>query len=278
MVEHGHADLMQIVLALHAGRRFADFLHRRQEQGDQDADDGDHYQQLDQGKGTVTGWYNRPHGRDLLEGIVGRKVKGSAIIIKRLFLAGVAIWVYRNAKPVAPGSDNLPALRRGDRATYLYRDGDVVITGWSNARISWPRCRRLDTRRGGSGLLVDEELARAIRIESSLAIQHWWGVGMTAVWAWRKALGVGRFNEGSAKLRKRVNARTAKKLKGRRLPPEQVERRRQTAKALGLRPKQSYTGGRPWTAEELALLGTVPDGELAAQIGRTETAVRVRRA
>jgi hypothetical protein len=57
-----------------------------------------------------------------------------------------------------------PALRGGDRATCLYRDDDVVITSWSDGRISWPRCRRIGAR-GGSGLLVDEELARAIRLE-----------------------------------------------------------------------------------------------------------------
>ena len=56
-----------------------------------------------------------------------------------------------------------PTLRRGDRATCLYRDGDVVITGWSDGRIPWPRCRWPETC-GGSGLLVDEELARGIRL------------------------------------------------------------------------------------------------------------------
>jgi hypothetical protein len=54
------------------------------------------------------------------------------------------------------------------------------------------------------------------------------------------------------------------------------DQRRRTALELGLRPAQ-HPGGRPWTAEELALLGTVPDGDLAAQIGRTVLAVRVMR-
>jgi hypothetical protein len=29
-------------------------------------------------------------------------------------------------------------LRRGDKATCLFRDCDVVITGWSDGHIPWP--------------------------------------------------------------------------------------------------------------------------------------------
>src|SRR5262245_41954809 len=58
-----------------------------------------------------------------------------------------------------------PAAAQGDRTTCLCRDGTVVITSWSAARSAWPRCRLLDTHGGGSGLLVDEELARAVRTE-----------------------------------------------------------------------------------------------------------------
>src|SRR5262249_44827146 len=169
-----------------------------------------------------------------------------------------------------------PALRRRDRATCLFRDADVVITGWSDGRISWPRCRRPGTHGGGSGLLVDEELARAVRLESSLAIQFWFGVSYSVVCRWRKALAVPVLNEGSARLRQGLNAQLADGRRGKRLPPEQVERRRQTARELGLRPPQR-PGGRPWTEDALAQLGTVPDGELAARIGRTATAVRVIR-
>src|SRR5262245_55077795 len=84
-----------------------------------------------------------------------------------------------------------PPLRRGDRATCLFRDCDVIVTGWSNGRIQWPRCRALDTHGGGSGLLVDEELARAVRTESAAAIKFWWGVTAGVVWRWRMVLGVG---------------------------------------------------------------------------------------
>jgi hypothetical protein len=64
-----------------------------------------------------------------------------------------------------------PPLKRGDRATCLYRDCDVVITSWTDARISWPCCRALHYRRGRPGMLVDDELLRAIRTESAEAIK-----------------------------------------------------------------------------------------------------------
>jgi hypothetical protein len=58
----------------------------------------------------------------------------------------------------------------------------------------------------------------------------------------------------------------------------QVERRRRTARELGLRPPNIRPGGSTlWTAEELDLLGTMSDEDLARQLGRTETAVRVKR-
>jgi hypothetical protein len=95
----------------------------------------------------------------------------------------------------------VPALKRGDRATCLFKDCDVVVTGWTDARISWPRCRPLGVPRSHPSLLVNEELARALRHESAAAIRLWWGVSVGVVWRWRKVLGVGRTdNEGSARL------------------------------------------------------------------------------
>jgi hypothetical protein len=42
----------------------------------------------------------------------------------------------------------------------------------------------------------------------------------------------------------------------------------------GTRPPKA---GRPWTAEEIALLGTMPDEEVTARTGRTLQAVRSHR-
>src|SRR5208337_2847826 len=56
------------------------------------------------------------------------------------------------------------------------------------------------------------------------------------------------------------------------------ERRRRTALELNLgRHLQPGYHGNRWSAEDLALLGTMPDSELARLLGRTETAVRVKR-
>jgi hypothetical protein len=99
------------------------------------------------------------------------------------------------------GPYQAPKLRVGDRVTCLFRDCLVVVTGWTDARISWPRCRPLDVPRSHPSLLVDEELARAARRESAAAVGFWWGVSVGIVWRWRKALGVTRTsNEGSRRL------------------------------------------------------------------------------
>ncbi len=61
------------------------------------------------------------------------------------------------------------------------------------------------------------------------------------------------------------------------LTPEQVERRRRTARELGLRPNPPHINGRPWTEEELALLGKLPDDKVARRTGRTRGAVTLMR-
>src|SRR5262249_19222768 len=145
----------------------------------------------------------------------------------------------------------------------------------------WPRCRALDCPGCGSGLLVDEELARAVRNESALAIMHWWGVTHGSVTRWRRALGVKRLDTpGTIRLRREVTEETARKLKGKKLPARLVKQRREQAVRLNL---IRFTKGHRhpdspfWTAKELRLLGTDTDEAIAQKIGRTANAVRIMR-
>ena len=126
-----------------------------------------------------------------------------------------------------------PPLKKGDRTHCHLRDATVVVSSWSSGRIPWPRCRALDSR-GGSGLLVDDELLRALRTEAVVAVYHWWGVSKGRVTAWRRALGVERFNEGSARLHRRNSTLGADAVRGKQLPPAAVEQRRQQSRQLGL--------------------------------------------
>jgi hypothetical protein len=177
------------------------------------------------------------------------------------------------------GPYQAPPLKRGDRTFCLFRDTTVAITAWTDAPLPWPRCRALDSPGGGSGLLVDEELARAVRHESAAAVMFSWGPSMGAVCRWRKALGVTRTdNEGTARLVRAAAELGAAEVRGQALAPEQIERRRRTAAELGLG-RNLILGyhGPLWTAPEIALLGTLPDAEVARRTGRTTNAVRQMR-
>jgi hypothetical protein len=128
--------------------------------------------------------------------------------------------------------------------------------------------------------LVDEELARAVRTEAALAVAYWWGVQEETVTRWRHALGVeGREGtEGSRRLCDAVREKANSAVRGKPLCSEQVERRRRTAEELNLgQYLEIARRKRAWPEEHLALLGTLPDDELARQLGKTENAVRIQR-
>src|SRR5262245_49240725 len=126
-----------------------------------------------------------------------------------------------------------PALKKGDCAFCLLRDGTVVITGLSNGRFVWPRCRALETH-GGSGLLVDEELARAIRTERAEALKYWWGVGTHGVWHWRKSLGIKQWGSpGSKRLLDQSAHAGAEAMKRWEFTAEEISERRRRAIRLG---------------------------------------------
>jgi hypothetical protein len=48
----------------------------------------------------------------------------------------------------------------------LFRDCLVQVTAWTDARISWPRAIPVGER-GHPSILVDDELARAVRTEAA---------------------------------------------------------------------------------------------------------------
>jgi hypothetical protein len=172
-----------------------------------------------------------------------------------------------------------PALYTGDRATCLFRDCDVVVTSWTDAPISWPRCLPVG-RRGHPSLLVDAELARAIHSESASAMMHWWRVSVAVVWRWRKAFGICRTGTpGSALLVQAAAQLGADAMKEREWSAAEREERRQLALDLNYSARLSpgYNLGPWWSDEELALLGTAPDAEIAAKIGRAVEAVRIAR-
>jgi hypothetical protein len=175
------------------------------------------------------------------------------------------------------GPYRAPRLRTGEWATCLLLDTDLVVTGWTDARIPWPLCRPLDNRRGRPTILLDDEPARAVRHEAAAAIRHWRRVGVTLVWRWRKALGVGRMDsEGSRRLIQAAAAAGADVTRGVPLPEEKCERcsRTNREKYLKRHLHPGYHGPR-WTPQEVALLGTLPDE--AARLGRSRAAVTQKR-
>jgi len=175
-----------------------------------------------------------------------------------------------------------PRLRKGARAFCFYRDTDIVITSWTNGRIPWPRGRALDLVCGMPSYLVDEELLGAIRNESTVALMHWFGVGSSLIARWRAALGVTRLNNpGSVRANEFAIEGSTAKTRGSKLSRKQVEERRKRAIKLNLAqymlPCSRPGGSRPWTAKELRAIGKAPDKEVAAKIGRTESAIRSKR-
>jgi hypothetical protein len=190
---------------------------------------------------------------------------------------------------------------------------EVRVAGLTDARIPWPYV----PRSGGNGfrsLILCGDLVKAVRRESETAVAYWWGVSAQTVWKWRKALDVEKQTDGTVDLqrrgiddhfdadaiRKRIEAtkrpeRNAKIAAAKRGKPRAVhviealrkantgkkaseETRRRMSEAHKLRGTiPPAMAGPLWTPEEDALLGTMPDKDVAERIGRTPTAVHAHR-
>src|SRR5262245_17499022 len=173
-----------------------------------------------------------------------------------------------------------PPLKVGEREFCLFRARLLVVTGWTDAPLSWPQGIPAGRgKRGHPTLIVTEALARAVRREAAKAVCWWWGVSGGVVHRWRRALGVTRTsNEGTARLDRLASAKGADATRGRPLPPQLREARRRRAAGRSFGRFLAPDGYAPaWSEEELALLGTLPDEEVAALTGRTPAAVRLKR-
>jgi hypothetical protein len=170
-----------------------------------------------------------------------------------------------------------PRLHIGARTDCQLR-GTVVITSWTDARISWPRCLPLQSK-GHPSLLLDYELARAVRTESAAAVRYWWGVSHGVVERWRKVLEVTRTNNPRThQLMLEACRAGAEGIKTKEWTDQERDAKRRLAKKLKLvrHIKPGYHGPL-WTDEQNQLLGTLPDSEVARRTGRTENAVRIKR-
>jgi len=207
------------------------------------------------------------------------------------------------------GRYTTPRFRYGARVVCQAR-GEVEIVGLTDGPIPWP----IGKRGRHKAIVLYGALVKAVRRESSLAIQHWFGVGPFTVWKWRRALGVDRNTEGTSQLFSEISQTNPgivaglAKAHGKAKDPDRCEKiaaaqrgkprpasvmqaaweanrgRKHTAEARakmsaaqrrrGARPPKA---GRPWTAEEDALVLELPAFEVVSRTGRTLQAVYSRR-
>ena len=160
--------------------------------------------------------------------------------------------------------------------------GRVKVSAMSTAPIPWPIVHRPGGKRG---LALCGDLVKAIRVESSYAIERSFGVSPATVRSWRRALGIDGRNEGSRRLvaRPRNEGGIAEAT----LPLREANYanleggEKIAAKKRGIsRPphvREATLLGKPFTLKEDILLGMMPDKEVAERTGRHQSEVAKRR-
>ena len=170
--------------------------------------------------------------------------------------------------------------------------GELQVGGYTNALIPWPVAVG-----HAKQLIVCGDLVRALKTESRLAVSFHFGISLALVSEYRSRLGIERLTAGSTRLfwRNIDLARTADaraKLsrhhegRGDLMTPEAREKlrgiqRRPKSEAWKQRMAERWqrrlaVAGRPekWTEEELKLIGTRPDREVARLLNRSLSAVK----
>lgn len=132
-----------------------------------------------------------------------------------------------------------------------------------------------------SSFLLD--LWKPSRRESNQAMAHWWGVTGRTVTRRRKTLDAPMMTEGTSHLRSEYaqdEAATRGLRKARAKARDRKRRRKQKTKMSAAHKRRGMIpakAGRLWTAEEDEAVRALPAEAAAAKIGRTLTAVYVRR-
>ena len=211
------------------------------------------------------------------------------------------------------GPYRTPRCKMGGSLRCVMRER-VKVAGLTDARIPWPYVPQPGGN-GHRSLILCGDLVKAVRRESETAVAYWWGVSAQTVWKWRKALGVEKNTEGTIDLNRRWSPETVLNEEATRKRMESMKSPERAAKIAAARrgkPRPTHviealrkanTGkkaseearrrmseahkrrgtippamaGPLWTPEEDALLGTMPDKDVAERIGRTPTAVPAHR-
>lgn len=138
--------------------------------------------------------------------------------------------------------------------------------------MPWPQCHI----RGRRSLILFEDLARAVKVESLLAIKIAWGVSRFSINKWRKLLEVERVNQGTA-ARWQSNVALV-------ITPQQNQDglRRAHAREARIKAEATKSAGsglrHEWTPEAVAWMGVLSDAAIGERLGRhAQTVGRERR-
>ena len=158
------------------------------------------------------------------------------------------------------GPYHAPPVEIGDEVECA-RYGLVKVVGWSAGPLPWPQCHI----NGPRSLILFEDLARAVIVESRLAIALAWGVSGHSVSKWRSSLDVERANKGAV-ARWKSNIKSV-------ISPTQNQVGLELAHARATRIKAETTKRKgpglrqEWAPEVVALMGALSDAEIGQRLG-----------
>ena len=171
------------------------------------------------------------------------------------------------------GPYHSPRARIGSRL-FCENLGSVRVVKFSDGLIPWPKGHVVGER-GGTAFVLRGDLVRAVRLEAAEAVARAWGVHPTTVSRWRRILGGDQYNPGTHDLflayqGKGLTAEATARGRASQTPKKQIE-------WAAVRREEGRTRKRLWTPKEDALLGTMPDPDLARRIGCSDRTVKLRR-